>query len=64
MGEILHFDLDTRKEKTTRFNLLSPERPAIVGITAGASCPNNLIENTIVEIFRLRGVAREAIEAA
>ena len=64
MGEILHFDLETREEKTTRCDLLSPERPAIIGITAGASCPNNLIENTIVEIFRLRGVAREAIEAA
>ena len=28
-----------------------------VGITAGASCPNNLIEDTIRRLFQLRGVA-------
>jgi 4-hydroxy-3-methylbut-2-enyl diphosphate reductase len=30
--------------------------PMSVGITAGASCPNNLIEDTIKRLFTLRGV--------
>jgi 4-hydroxy-3-methylbut-2-enyl diphosphate reductase len=30
--------------------------PMTVGITAGASCPNNLIEDTIKRLFELRGV--------
>ena len=34
-----------------------------VGITAGASCPNNLIEDTIFRIFEMRGVSREAVKA-
>ena len=28
-----------------------------VGITAGASCPNNLIEDTIKRLFELRGLS-------
>jgi len=28
-----------------------------VGITAGASCPNNLIEDTIQRLFELKGVS-------
>ena len=28
-----------------------------VGITAGASCPNNLIEDTIKRLFELKGVS-------
>jgi 4-hydroxy-3-methylbut-2-enyl diphosphate reductase len=35
-----------------------------VGITAGASCPNNLIEETLVKIFELRGVSREVLTEA
>jgi 4-hydroxy-3-methylbut-2-enyl diphosphate reductase len=34
-----------------------PARPLTVGVTAGASCPNNLIEETIRRLFELRGVA-------
>jgi 4-hydroxy-3-methylbut-2-enyl diphosphate reductase len=30
--------------------------PVTVGITAGASCPNNLIEDTIKRLFELRGM--------
>ncbi|MDB6055259.1 MAG: lytB [Verrucomicrobiales bacterium] len=32
-----------------------------VGITAGASCPNNLIEDTIVRLFEFRNVAAETL---
>ena len=35
-----------------------------IGITAGASCPNNLIEETIQRIFELRGVSREELAKA
>ena len=31
-------------------------RPVSIGVTAGASCPNNLIEETIRRLFELRGV--------
>jgi 4-hydroxy-3-methylbut-2-enyl diphosphate reductase len=34
-----------------------------IGITAGASCPNNLIEETIFKVFELRGVDRETLTA-
>ena len=34
-----------------------PARELTVGITAGASCPNNLIEDTIRRLFELRGIA-------
>ena len=33
----------------------------LVGITAGASCPNNLIEETIFKVFELRGVDHDAL---
>ena len=32
-----------------------------VGITAGASCPNNLIEETILRLFELHGVPASAV---
>jgi 4-hydroxy-3-methylbut-2-en-1-yl diphosphate reductase len=35
---------------------LPTDRPITVGITAGASCPNNLIEDTLRRLFELRGL--------
>jgi 4-hydroxy-3-methylbut-2-en-1-yl diphosphate reductase len=36
-----------------------PGRPEVtVGITAGASCPNNLIEEVIERLFELKGLPR------
>jgi 4-hydroxy-3-methylbut-2-enyl diphosphate reductase len=35
-----------------------------VGITAGASCPNNLIEDTVLRVFQLRGIDEAEIRAA
>jgi len=53
-GEILHFDIH-RKEQIRSAGWL-PEKPVLsVGVTAGASCPNNLIEDTIRRVLQLRG---------
>ncbi|MEO5913069.1 MAG: 4-hydroxy-3-methylbut-2-enyl diphosphate reductase [Luteolibacter sp.] len=63
LEEIVHYDLHHREEKTSDYSrLFSDARPVTVGITAGASCPNNLIEETLVKIFELRGIQREALE--
>ena len=52
---IVHYDLHQQKEVETRDWL--PSRKLTVGITAGASCPNNLIEDTIRRLFDLRCVS-------
>lgn len=62
--EIIHFDLHEHAETTSHPDILDPSRPAVIGITAGASCPNNLIEETVFRIFGLRGVARETVAGA
>src|SRR5689334_10807244 len=58
--EILHYDLHKKEEVVAKDWL--PSGPIVVGITAGASCPNNLIEETLVRLFDLRGVTREQLE--
>jgi len=40
-----------------------PARDLTVGITAGASCPNNLIEEVIRRLFELRGIAVQELLA-
>ena len=52
--EIIHYNLHQQQEVTSE-NWL-PQGRISVGITAGASCPNNLIEDTIRRLFALRGV--------
>jgi 4-hydroxy-3-methylbut-2-enyl diphosphate reductase len=52
---ILHYDQDKHEEIETS-NWL-PSGKIIVGITAGASCPNNLIEDAIRRLFELRGIS-------
>ncbi len=59
--EILHYNLHEKKEVIAKDWL--PEGPLVVGITAGASCPNNLIEETLIRLFELRGVERAQLEA-
>ncbi len=59
---IHHWDQHRREEIETP-NWL-PSGPATVGVTAGASCPNNLIEEVIVRLFELKGVALPALAAA
>lgn len=64
LDEVLHFDLHQKEEVTTYSEVLLGEGSVVVGITAGASCPNNLIEDTILKIFKLRGVEEEAVRNA
>jgi 4-hydroxy-3-methylbut-2-enyl diphosphate reductase len=57
--EIIHFDLHGKREIAGRDWL--PSAPAVIGITAGASCPNNLIEETILRLYGLFGISSEAV---
>ena len=52
---IVHYDQHKREEIETQAWL--PAGKITVGVTAGASCPNNLIEDTIRRLFDLRGVS-------
>lgn len=61
LEEIVHYDLGRKHEVTSYSSALLGDGPATVGITAGASCPNNLIEQTILKIFSLRGIAPEIV---
>ncbi len=61
LEEIVHYDLHSKSETTGYSQKLSSDGPVIVGITAGASCPNNLIEDTILRVFQLRGVGRDDV---
>jgi 4-hydroxy-3-methylbut-2-en-1-yl diphosphate reductase len=56
---VVHFDQHEHREIVTENWLPAP--PATIGITAGASCPNNLIEETILRIFDLYGIPRERV---
>ena len=65
LDEIIHYDLHHKEEKTSNYSrLFSDERAVTLGITAGASCPNNLIEETLIKIFELRGIKREELVGA
>jgi 4-hydroxy-3-methylbut-2-enyl diphosphate reductase len=59
---ILHFNLHKQEEVLTESWL--PEGELYVGITAGASCPNNLIDDTVRRLFNLRGVNVDGMIAA
>jgi 4-hydroxy-3-methylbut-2-enyl diphosphate reductase len=59
---ILHYNLHQQKEVESRGWL--PKGNITVGVTAGASCPNNLIEDAIRRLFELRGVSVQELLAA
>ena len=52
---IVHYNQHLHKEVETQDWL--PAGQITVGVTAGASCPNNLIEDTIRRLFALRGIS-------
>jgi len=54
-ARIRHYDQHKKEEVVTQAWL--PAGKIVVGITAGASCPNNLIEDSIRRLFELRGIA-------
>ena len=62
---VVHFDIEKGSEVSAP-NVLSgfDNEEATIGITAGASCPANLIEEAIVRTLALRGISRETIEQA
>jgi len=57
--EISHYDQHHQHEKITHDWL--PEGNVVLGITAGASCPNNLLEETIHRLYEFRGVDVETL---
>jgi len=58
---IFHYHQHWHEEVETRDWL--PSGKITIGITAGASCPNNLIEDTIRRVFELRGVSVQELLA-
>ena len=54
-GEISHYNQHEKHEMET-LDWLPLDRDITVGFTAGASCPNNLIEDAIRRLFHLRGI--------
>jgi 4-hydroxy-3-methylbut-2-enyl diphosphate reductase len=56
---IVHYNQHKHEEVETSHWL--PAGSATVGITAGASCPNNLIEDAIRRLFELRGISVQQI---
>lgn len=56
---IIHYDQHKHHEVETRDWL--KEGKITVGITAGASCPNNLIEDVIRRLFDLRGISVQSL---
>jgi 4-hydroxy-3-methylbut-2-en-1-yl diphosphate reductase len=58
---IVHYDQHLHREVETT-NWL-PSGKLTVGVTAGASCPNNLIEEVIRRLFELRGVSVQELIA-
>lgn len=62
---VVHFDIEESSEISSP-NILAgfDNQQATIGITAGASCPANLIEETIVRVLALRGISRDMIEQA
>jgi 4-hydroxy-3-methylbut-2-enyl diphosphate reductase len=59
---IRHWDQHAHAEIETR-NWL-PSGKITVGVTAGASCPNNLIEDVIKRLFEFRGIPVQQLLAA
>lgn len=65
LEQIIHYDLHQKEEITSAYpSFLLGHEPTVIGITAGASCPNNLIEDTVVKVFELRGISRNEIHQA
>lgn len=63
LEQIVHFDLHMKAEKTSYSSKLAEDGPVVIGITAGASCPNNLIEDTLIRVFQLRGISEDEVRA-
>ena len=58
---IIHYDQHSKQEVEASDWL--PAGKATIGITAGASCPNNLIEDVIRRLLELRGISADTLLA-
>jgi 4-hydroxy-3-methylbut-2-enyl diphosphate reductase len=56
---IVHYNLHLKQEVESAHWF--PAGDSTVGITAGASCPNNLIEDTIRRLFELRNISVQSL---
>ena len=64
LEHIMHYDFEHKEEIQSDYpGLFLKDKPAIIGVTAGASCPNNLIESTIVRAMELRGISIDKLAA-
>ena len=62
LEEIVHYDLDHKAEVSSNYpNIMAQDEPIVIGVTAGASCPNNIIESTIVRALELRGISHDEL---
>ncbi|MGJ8724232.1 MAG: 4-hydroxy-3-methylbut-2-enyl diphosphate reductase [Roseibacillus sp.] len=62
---IAHYDLTQKAEINSDYpGKMMTDKPIVIGVTAGASCPSNLIEATILRAFELRGISRDQVYAA
>tara|TARA_Y100001934_G_scaffold105945_1_gene130275 strand:- start:352 stop:1584 length:1233 start_codon:yes stop_codon:yes gene_type:complete len=59
-AKLNHF-LQDKHEMAVAENWLSTEGDLTLGVTAGASCPNNLIEEVILRAYELRGESTESL---
>lgn len=59
-AELKHF-LQDKHEMAVAENWLPTEGDLTLGVTAGASCPNNLIEEVILRAYELRGESTESL---
>jgi 4-hydroxy-3-methylbut-2-enyl diphosphate reductase len=64
LEQIVHFDLHLKTEISSYSGKLADSSPITIGITAGASCPNNLIEDTLLRVFQLRGIDEAQVRTA
>lgn len=62
LEKIIHYDLDHKEEVESEYTgVILKDKPAVIGVTAGASCPNNLIESTIIRALELRGISHDQL---
>ena len=59
-AKLNHF-LQDKHEMAVAENWLPTEGDLTLGVTAGASCPNNLIEEVILRAYELRGESAESL---
>ena len=65
LEKIANYDLQAKEEIESDYpSKLFDDVPIVLGVTAGASCPANLIEATILRAFELRGITRSDVLSA